>query len=69
MPEPLTGGNFSDKFIISKFSGACTGCLDAHNGLDSQRPDVIARAYEAPHIGGHDNSDSFSNNIVDENEA
>ena len=39
-------------------------CLDAYNVLDSQRQDVIATAYEAPHTGGHDKPDSFSNNIV-----
>ena len=47
--------------MISKFSDACTGCLATYNFLDSQRPDVIGTADEAPHTGGRDDLDSFSN--------
>ena len=49
--------------MISKFSDACTGCLATYNFLDSQRPDVIGTADEAPHTGGRNDLDSFSNKV------
>ena len=49
--------------MISKFSDACTGCLATYNFLDSQRPDVIGTADEAPHTGGRDDLDRFSNKV------
>ena len=34
-----------------------------YNFLDSQRPDAIVTAYEAPHAGGWFDLDSFSNKV------
>ena len=61
---PSPASIFSKIWQFQKFPGNAPSCLVRYNFLDSQRPEVIGRADEAPHTGGQNDPGDFSDNII-----